>query len=218
MIYVARLPSPDILVKKAADWKTQFLTERIANPTKDRPDHSKYAHPEIKDYLARMSFHKCFYCERRLKEKEFVIDHYIEVVERPDLAFEWENLYLCCKDCNGKLRNTTLPNVSTLNPCARIPDHKDHLAFEDEQIRAHNNSALGQQTIKKYKLDREDLDFRRQTALREFDKRLIIMQKHVNHEGRNTMTEEEKEILRSFKQAERPFSLMFTYYLNQQHL
>jgi hypothetical protein len=217
MIYVSRLPKPEVLVNNAADWTAQFLAERAATG-KSRPDNSKYAHPEVKDYLARMSFHKCFYCERRLTQKECVIDHYVEIVERPDLAFEWENLYLCCKDCNGKLRNTTLPNDSTLNPCASEPVHADHLAFKDEQIRAKNDSELGRQTIKKYKLDREDLDFRRQGALREFDKRLIQLQKYMNSEKRDEMTDEEQEILRSFKQVERPFSLMFSYYLSQQHL
>ncbi len=214
---IHRLPKPNILEKNATQWTADFLKVRAINP-QQRPTGSKYAHAEIKDYLARMGAHKCFYCERALSEKEFVIDHYIEVAERPDLAFEWENLYLCCKDCNSKMTNITLPNANTLDPCSDTYPHAEHISFDNEKIRSRDGSSRGLQTIQKYKLDRDDLNLQRMRALREFDKRLISLQRRLIAEGRKSLTKTEKEILESFKQAERPFSLMFAYYISQQDL
>ncbi len=143
MRYIQRLPKPEVLEKNAAQWTADFLAVRTANPNKKRPDNSKYAHKEIKNYLAGMSSKKCFYCERPIVESEYEIDHFIEAVERPDLAFDWENLYLSCKNCNReKIPNTKLPNIETLNPCSNKHLHNEHLAFDDEQIRSRDGSQL----------------------------------------------------------------------------
>lgn len=218
MRYIQRLPKPEVLEKNAAQWTADFIAARAANPNKKRPDNSKYAHKEIKDYLAGMSSKKCFYCERVLTKKEYVIDHYIEAAERPELSFEWENLYLSCKDCNAKFTNLTIPNAETLDPCSDMHLHEKHLAFDDERIRSYDGSMLGLQTITKYKLDRDDLDLRRARALREFDKRYTAFLKLAIAQERKTLSTQEKEILFSFQQQERPFSLMFAYYISQQEL
>lgn len=217
MMYIQRLSKPETLENNAAQWTAEFLAARVINPQKKRPDSSKYAHKEIKNYLAGMSFCKCFYCERPLSENEYEIDHFIEASERPDLAFAWENLYLSCKDCNRKkIANAKLPNTNTLNPCSNEHLHEEHLAFDDEQIRSRNGSELGLKTIQKYRLDRDDLDTRRVRALREFDLRLSKFRQNLVKEGRKILSEQEKEILDSFRQPERPFSLMFAYYISQQ--
>ena len=213
MRYIERIAKPKILEQKADTWREAFV-----GSDKKRPDNSKYAHRQVRDSLNAMSFRKCFYCERKLKDIPEEIDHFIEVAERKELAYEWENLYLACDNCNNKLPNRTIPVTSALNPCHH-PDAEiqQHLTFEDEIIRAKNDSDLGRKTIQKYKLDSDQLDLVRSRALKQFHKVLIRIQKNMNKEGR-VMSEREKEILLSFQQKDRSFSLMFAVLLDNHPL
>ena len=165
-----------------------------------------------------MSFHKCFYCEQSTKQTRKEIDHYLEVEERPELAFDWDNLYLSCCECNRKLTNRALAASSCVNPCDPNIDPGDHLSFDDEFIRAKPGSGRGAETIRKYRLDRSDLDHKRVRLLRDFLTRLVEIRDAQNRDGGRPMTEAEKEILRAYRQAERPFSLMFRIYLERNHL
>ena len=213
MRYIERIAKPEILEQKADTWRDAFV-----GSDKKRPDNSKYAHRQIRDSLNAMSFRKCFYCERKLKDIPEEIDHFIEVAERKDLAYEWQNLYLACDNCNNKLPNRTIPVTSALNPCHHPDDDiQQHLTFEDEIIRAKNDSDLGRATIQKYKLDSDQLDLVRLRAIQQFHKVLIRIQKNMNKEGR-VMSEREKEVLLSFQQKDRSFSLMFTVLLDNHHL
>ena len=93
-----RLPKPQILIDKEDKWKNDFIASGKA-----RPDSSKYGHDKIRIELASMSFHKCFYCESKLKLEPKEVDHHIEVSIKKELAFTWTNLYLSCDNCNNKL-------------------------------------------------------------------------------------------------------------------
>lgn len=92
MVPLCRGPEPEILVEKGAAWTAKYLQRRATDP-KLRPLKEQYRHPDVLRALQRMSHRKCFYCERALADGEQKIDHYIEVAERPDLAFRWINLY-----------------------------------------------------------------------------------------------------------------------------
>jgi uncharacterized protein (TIGR02646 family) len=102
MRYLERLSKPAILEQKEMEWVAAFLV----SPEKKRPDNSKYGHKSIREQLNSMSFHKCFYCECKLKGIPSEIDHYVEVAERRDLAFAWENLFMACTNCNNKIGNS----------------------------------------------------------------------------------------------------------------
>jgi len=80
---------PEYLTKHKDKWLEAFLASG-----KPRPDSSKYAHPKIKDVLWSASYGKCFYCECSLCGNSKEVDHFIEVAERKDLAFDWNNLNL----------------------------------------------------------------------------------------------------------------------------
>ncbi len=156
-----------------------------------------------------MSYHKCFYCEIKLAA-DSEVDHYIEVAEEPQLAFDWDNLYLSCSACNRKkLSNKAVPVVECIDPCGD-DDPAAHLIFEDEIITTKNASPKGLRTIQKYSLDRQELNYSRVRALQLFGKTLRRL-----HEGRGSrpFTEDEKEIIRRFEQPDHPFSLMFHIYL-----
>ena len=213
MIRLYRSPEPALLTEKKDGWVNKFLIARQTNPAL-RPQNSQYGHAEIKNALRAISFHKCFYCERKLSEQEDEVEHYIEVAEQPELAFDWLNLYLACKDCNKRKRpNSEIPISACVNPCDESDQPEAHLSFDKEIIRSVGNSQKGLKTIQKYCLDRDDLNLQRLRRLHSFMDVLLKIQKHQINEARKTLTEAEKEELLHFQQPDQPFSLLFRCYL-----
>jgi 5-methylcytosine-specific restriction endonuclease McrA len=208
MMALKRLPEPRVLTENKARWSEKFQAERAQSPKK-RPSTSQYAHKEVVQALQAMSFHKCFYCEQSTKQAKPEVDHYIEVSERPDLAFEWTNLYLSCRECNDKLPVTSIPPSDCLDPCALDVRPEEHLTFEDEIIRPRSESPIGAATIRKYRLDRDDLDLKRLRQLQHLRNAVDTIKDRMNAEGRRAMTREEEVVLRMFRQPDYPFSLMF---------
>ncbi len=215
MISIRRLAEPSILAKKKDEWLQKFLAKRTPEKPRLGLDTSKYGHPKIREVLEAMSSRKCFYCEHKLLEERGQIDHYIEVAESPELAFEWTNLYLSCSDCNNKkLENRTLPVEDCLDPCHPAINPADHLTFDRQYIRPKNDSVRGAETIQKYRLDRDDLDHSRLKQLQQLYERLLRLYELKEEEKRKYLTGKEKEALNSFGQADHTFSLMFQVYLS----
>ena len=214
MRHLIRLPKPDILIRKEEDW-----TEKFIESGKARPDNSKYGHKDIIADLNTISYHKCFYSEQKLKGIPKEIDHHIEVSERKDLAYNWDNLYLSSTECNNKLPNKTISVNNVLNPFTNSDTEiEEHLTFEDECITAKNGSSLGLITIKKYRLNSQNLDFLRSKKLREFEQVFIQILKNQNIEKRETLTADENEILHRFARPDNSFSLMFRLLLKKHNL
>ena len=213
MIRLTRFAAePRILAEKKVEWLAAYRLTLAKEPRK-RPPSSQYAHKEIVDSLERMSSHKCFYCEQSTKESTREIDHFIEVAEDPDGAFVWANLYLACVRCNDKLPNRTVPASDCLDPCDPLVEPLAHLTFEKEAIRPRSGSAKGRATIRKYKLDRAELDLKRSRMLHLLTDTVISIFRKMNADGRQAMTIDEREVLQSFCQPEHPFSLMFMVHL-----
>jgi uncharacterized protein (TIGR02646 family) len=202
------------LTDNAEDWTRSYQKKRPQSP-KLRPDSRQYGHREIRKALAAMSHKKCFYCEHRLDEDEYTVDHYIEVNQAPDKAFAWDNLYLCCHGCQSKLTEATAPRADCLDPCDARIDPADHLTFEHEVILPRNDSQRGRQTIRKHKLDRGDLGLRRSRRLNLFNHVMIAIQRKQIEQGRRHLADEERALLQRFGEHEAPFSLMFRGLLQQ---
>ncbi|WP_433929965.1 HNH endonuclease [Sorangium cellulosum] len=217
MIPIKRLPPPDVLVRNEERWRAAFLEQRAKDPQKQRPSSRRYAHPDIVSALEAMSHHKCFYCEQSTKQARPEVDHYIDVAEDPARAFTWTNLYLSCWECNHH-KHRTIPATDCLDPCAPDAQPSAHLMFDDELIRAREGSAQGLATIKKYRLDRRDLDHKRLKQLQLFNKVLGRIKDDMIAEGRRHMNENEKDLLWSFRSPDFPFSLMFGVVLEQLQL
>ena len=205
MRHLERLPKPDKLFQKQKEW-----TETFIESGKLRPDNNKYGHKDILADLNAISFHKCFYSEQKLKGISKEIDHHIEVAERKDLAYDWDNLYLSSTICNNKLPNTTISVTDVLNPFRNSDDEiEEHLIFEDECITAKSGSKLGFDTIKKYRLDSPLLDSLRSRALHNFKDVLETIRKNQIQEKGRDMNENELAALHRFAQPDFSFSLMF---------
>lgn len=218
MIYVERLSEPQILTENKSAWTDAYLAS-IQAKGYHRPSSKQYGHPKIRETLSLSSFGKCFYCERKLSEKEAEVDHYIETSLHPELAFEWSNLYYSCGRCNRtKPNHQAIPIENTLNPCAIEDDFAQHLTFEKNFIRARNNSSHGFSTIQKYSLFRGDLELQRANELLLFVEKWREIESAMNRESRSTMTPQEYEELLRFRQKDSAFSLMFTVYLTKYNL
>lgn len=207
MRHLKRFSKPDKLVQKEQEWLDTFL--KSGNK---RPNSSQYGHKDVRAKLDAMSGHKCFYCEQKLKGKPKEVDHFIEVADPngKNLAFAWENLYLACENCNGKMPHKDIAVTDALNPCLDTDTEiEQHLTFDDEMIECANNSTKGDLTIRKYRLDSDELDLLRSKILVIFYKKLATIEGDKAKEGRQDMTPKEIATLQHFKQADQPFSLMF---------
>lgn len=60
-----------------------------------------YDGEDVKRQLLIDHFEKCYICERHLCT-DFEIEHHKSKKHHPHLIQDWNNLYLCCKYCNGK--------------------------------------------------------------------------------------------------------------------
>ncbi|WP_353164212.1 HNH endonuclease [Empedobacter brevis] len=201
-----RLNEPEILIHKKNEW-----LQKLKENGKTRPDSSKYRNPNILLQLNTISNSKCYYCESLLKQVPSEVDHHIEVKCDLDKSYEWDNLFLACDNCNNKVPHNVIPIESTLNPFIDSDDEiKRHITFDDEIIRIKDHSVKGDQTIKKYRLSTDLLDHKRIKQLNIFYKVIEeIRKKQIEQNGRE-MNEDEKEIIRSFKSIDKPYSLMFT--------
>lgn len=209
MIFIRRLPEPKALADHKTQWTERYLKDRDTTPNK-KPESKQYRHNQIKNALQAMSHGKCFYCECKLEENEGEVDHYIETSECPEKAFEWENLYWSCKDCNKqKQPNTSISVKDCLDPCDENINPPNHLTFNSYTIRPLDQSSKGDTTIRKYSLNRQALKLMRSEALHQFYNKYVEILKNMTHEGRATMNAHEHEKLRSFADASSPFSLMF---------
>jgi len=212
MRYIDRKPEPAILAQKKAEWTTKFVSSG-----KDRPDNSKYGHNEIKTLLYAMSHNKCYYCETLLKGKTSEIDHFIEVSENKNLAFEWTNLYLACDNCNDKLPNKSIAVTIALNPCSDNDDEiEKNIKFEDEQITF--LTTKGDLTIQKYKLSSARLDWCRMQELKKFYKVLLSIKNKLIAEKRDFMNASEIEVLKRFSRYDNSYSLMFKDLLKESNI
>ncbi len=207
MRHIERVREPDILVRKRVEWQEKF-DERRAADSHARPDSSKYGHPDIKDALVACSSDKCFYCESKLSG-DGEIDHFIEVAIAPDLAYTWTNLYLSCRKCNDKFNHNVIPVEDVLDPCndsdAII---QDNITFEDECICSQPDSVIGLNTIKKFRLDSEQMDYKRSRWLIKIMKAVDEIKGGMIEEGRKYATDEEKRRLKLYMQKDQPYSLM----------
>lgn len=219
MITLKRLPEPETLVRKKQDWLANLLKNRQTNPKYRPHSSSTYAHDDIRAVLTAMSHQKCFYCERKLDSKGEV-DHYIELAEKPELAFDWGNLYLSCSACNKKLPHKSIPVQECIDPCDETINPSEHLTFDAGVIKPLRNSTKGAKTIQKYKLNEVYLTDARKNEIIRFYEILVAIQEKQLESGRakNEFTEFEKDTLLSFAQSDHAFSLMFQVYVAKLNL
>ena len=215
MRHIDRLPKPAILVEKESEWSEKYKAKLEGDP-KARPDNSKYAHKQIKDALYAMSYGKCFYCETRLLGENKEVDHFVEVAIDPSKAYDWDNLYLACTNCNDKIDHNAIPVTDVLDPCKDSDeDIQRNITFVDELISPVAFSEKGLRTIKKYRLDTELLDMKRGRWLNGIMNEALSILKKMVEEGRKVATEEERNRMLRYMAPNQPYSLMSEVYIKK---
>lgn len=209
MIHVPREPEPDELRANGFAWLRAYEAKRAMKPNA-RPPSGQYGHPNVRSALRAMSHSKCFYCEVKCEGE---VDHYVEVAERPDLAFTWDNLYLACEYCNRrKASNLSVPNAGCVDPCDPTCDPAEHIEFVDEVVRS--RTQRGEATIKKYRL--VDRVGERRRVLREIDK--SVRKLTVDKGSRQISEEERRGLWRQFAHDDAELAQMARAYLREQAL
>lgn len=213
MRHIERLSEPAILKEKQAEWQEKYEAKLAVDPHA-RPDNSKYAHKEIKDTLYAMSYGKCFYCESKLSGGNKEVDHFVEVAIDHRKAYEWDNLYLSCTNCNDKIDHKAIPVTDALDPCSDSEEEiRNNITFVDELICAVPGSTKGLNTIKKYRLNTDLLDMKRGQWLRKLLKTVADIEAVMIDEGRKSVTDSEKKTLLRYMSPDQPYSLMSEVYL-----
>lgn len=157
MILLRKLASPEILLAKGAEWTAEYLAAKTAGERVSETVRFRYRHADVKATLHEEAHSKCVYCETRVSVGE--TDHILPVKERPELLCSWENLALCCKECNrakGSYFSATEPLV---NPFVDDPDK--HLLFFGPLVLHRSGDDKGLRTAVRLELSRPDLLERR---------------------------------------------------------
>jgi uncharacterized protein (TIGR02646 family) len=151
-------------------------------------DSGVYSHASVKEALIAAQYGKCCFCESKITHISYGdIEHFRPkagycqtlkgTLERPGyywLAYEWENLLLCCQLCNQRHKRNYFPLA---NPRARAICHRDsvrnerpifinpadedpekHTSFRKEVPFAVNGNRRGRKTIQALGLDRPFLN------------------------------------------------------------
>jgi uncharacterized protein (TIGR02646 family) len=208
MVTIKRSGPPRILLDKGTEWRDNYL-QSLHNSANRRPRSDRYGHSEVREELRRMGHGKCFYCEQEVSEETEEIDHHIEVREKPDLSFDWRNLYLACNGCNKKkFPNHRIPVTDCVDPCGTNHNPAEHLYFNKEKIKSHSDR--GKETIRKYRLDRTVLSLQRSNFLNQFADALEKIHEMMIAEGRKTMNAKEQAFIQQYRETSQPFSLMMS--------
>jgi hypothetical protein len=214
MIQLTRTLEPGQLVRNKATQLANFL----ASGNK-RPHSYQYSSAPIKNELCSISFYKCYYCERKLSGLPKEVDHYIEISCDKTKALDWDNLFLSCDNCNGKIPHNQIAVTDALNPFVNTDvEIEQNITFKLEAINSNNGSMLGLNTIKKFRLDSEQLDLIRARFLNIFFDEMTTIQKKCAEDGNRDMTDDEKNKLRTYSYPDHPFSLMFKVILRKKGL
>ena len=145
---------------------------------------SIYNHPSVKEALILAQHKKCCFCERLIgndgdveyfRPKSAYTQN--KKLERPGyywLAYDWENLYLCCSACNQRQKKNLFPIADTkkrahlhnnnikleqplfINPGKDEPSR--HIGFRGEMPYAIRGNKKGKTTIENLGLDRNILN------------------------------------------------------------
>jgi len=131
MIKLTRSAKPAVIETNQVAWTAALLNARTKKQKKDAE--GKYNHHQIKDALIIMCNDKCSYCESIITHVDFGnIEHFKPKSKRPDLAFDWDNLFLSCTMCNStRYKGDKFPEAAEggpiINPCDDDPN--DHFEF-----------------------------------------------------------------------------------------
>jgi len=157
---------PELLQANGQEWTDKYLAKR-AKAKKEgrkipRPHFGLEVRAQIVEKLEQMNGDSfCSYCESFLDSSKPNVEHFEEVSDKPEKAFDWENLFLSCNTCNSNKKNSNM-----VNPCGDNP--REHFTFDN--VLAIKKTDLGRKTIKMLDLNGRKRRWRRTKLLEEIGK------------------------------------------------
>ncbi|UHG89455.1 hypothetical protein [Spirosoma oryzicola] len=107
----------------------------MINVIRDQPapaslsSQKSYRNSEIIDVLNRVFNGKCYLTEKVFDSpNEMEVDHFATQTERPDLVYEWSNLYAIDQKANKKKPKTSPPG-GYLDPCNQGDDVEQEIVY-----------------------------------------------------------------------------------------
>lgn len=174
MIRLALGTEPPALAANREAWGEEYATA-LANGHRPLPE--RYRRDDVRDALREETHGKCAYCESYIEHVSFAhIEHILPKSIHPFLVCVWENLTLACQRCNTYKGEHNSAEVQLLNPYTENVD-EELIFFGPMAIHRSDNARF---TISKLKLNRPELLFRREAALREV---LRIIELYVRAPG-----------------------------------
>lgn len=209
MVPLTRGDEPEVLRLHAMVWTDELIEARRSDPSA-RPQTRRYGHPTVREALRAMSRRKCFYCESAVAAGQGEeVDHHIESSLQPELAYAWTNLYLSCHGCNnGKPTHDVISVRGCVDPCDASQDPSAHLMFDKGLITEVPGSIRGATTVRKYRLDRPDLDLARLKLLNRLKDEFTDIVAERARAPATTLSEAHRRRLLVFANPSRPFAAM----------
>jgi uncharacterized protein (TIGR02646 family) len=131
---------PDILTTRGSDATTRLCRKYEAGERDFFIDSEIYGDSSVKSALIEAQHGKCCFCESVIKI-DGDVEHFRPkkgsrqdkdaLLKKPGyywLAYNWENLLLCCKPCNSRYKGNLFPLV---DPSKRARSHGDQIDDEE---------------------------------------------------------------------------------------
>lgn len=128
MLQINKDIQPELFNDERFDKEKQIFLMTIEKEQKAKFVIFQKFNRELKDLLIKESQNRCVYCEETVGITSFgVIDNYYPKSLYPNLAIDWENLFLSCQHCNtlkGRFDPRIEGELVILHPSFdNIPDH-----------------------------------------------------------------------------------------------
>ena len=190
MVRTPRSEPPPLLVAKQKAWTDRWIRSRDMKKSWATRAASKL----LKNALTIMTHGKCAYCENLLLET-FPVEHFLSKSEFHEHAFQWENLFPACHDCNSK-KGIRSPGKEIIRP-DQEPDPEDFFDVNVKgQLVANSNIAGDAAAKERVQLTIEFFSLNRGTLC------------HLRTVVKDDMQRFNKKSLRNFLDPKRPFKLV----------
>lgn len=185
-------------------WTEQLLAEDPAKPIPNKY-RGRYRKDEIKSVLVQETGGKCAYCEAFvLAVASGDIEHVACMSLNRHLAYEWQNLLLCCPECNQKKSDYNGDHGDLLNPV--VDDPTLHIVFAGPGPYTKNDSLRGRLTITELALGRAGLLIARHERLQAIEELIVRFEDEQELEKKqiwHQLIEKEMGATKSFSYAVR---------------
>ncbi|MCL2073575.1 MAG: hypothetical protein FWH18_06630 [Marinilabiliaceae bacterium] len=214
MINIERSPeAPKYLntqeIKDYVDRAIQFKNDRENFPIPKKP--TSYRDNDLLKAFDRDFFSKCYLTEEKFPNSWIMdVDHFIPQSERPDLVYEWSNLFPAQHHAN-MMKPRKTPDGGYLNPCDPNDDVENEIIYSlsvrgfnptftarnHNNIKAKNTCSLLDRIHNGHNYDTQKLtETLRHTISKKYD---IILKKINEYKGTPENSQERIQVLRELR-------------------